>query len=796
MEAALQTRTDHDLLADYVLQGDEQAFADLVNRHLSLVYGLASREIYDFRLAEEISQNVFAALAQTARHRHPVGHISAWLYGTTRKQIALTMRKERRRKHREMEGAHSTISVVEDGTSTWKDLVPELNLTLVQLSPNDQKIIFLRYYEGLSLKELGESLAIKERAAQKRLHRAIERLRQLLRKRGVALTAGMLVSDMFTAGAASPPASLTVKVMASVLSQTAPVTGLGLTALHMVGVLLVGASVAIPTLVWQSARSSLPASSPSAVSVLGPRAARTALAIDDIEGIYQLALVEREPALSRLIQHLETPREQAYLRDLAQRWAGLDPERLARALVALYERCEDHAAYAIQLGESMALPISLWMKQDATAAQTWVLQLPRTSYAEAYAFEAVLAVHASSSPDIAWAWLIQRPFNRDRAFEILVSQVTLEWLRELAPDQGFDALRSAETGLPASQPADFSRSKLWEHGAAHFYAQDHQVVADWVTELPISKASTAALTAFASQWAHDESARAAAWALTLADAVRPAAVCAVADSWARQHPYQSLQWSLSIEDQPLRWAATETAFLGWTEDASVWQEASTWLHPLADEPAAEGLFRTLSQRVPAEEAARWATSLAQGSNRDLARDQSYFRLGKESSNKALSLLNELVPGEQVQAAEFLSLGWLVGGGKKALEAWQSSLPPDSALFFASMKATVDLMAAFDPERAGRVVGTLPAIAARDPLVVCLIERSVGRSPEFAMALTDKIIRNSLRESTRAYIEMTKDADFTALLPPIRDVPFAEQTLDQLQQRLDYVSKLPIRKEAD
>lgn len=147
-------------------------------------------------------------------------------------------------------------------------------------------------------------------------------------------------------------------------------------------------------------------------------------------------------------------------------------------------------------------------------------------------------------------------------------------------------------------------------------------------------------------------------------------------------------------------------------------------------------------------------------------------------------------------AEFLSLGWLVGGGKKALEAWQSSLPPDSALFFASMKATVDLMAAFDPERAGRVVGTLPAIAARDPLVVCLIERSVGRSPEFAMALTDKIIRNSLRESTRAYIEMTKDADFTALLPPIRDVPFAEQTLDQLQQRLDYVSKLPIRKEAD
>jgi hypothetical protein len=51
---------DAELLREYVRNGSETAFAELVKRYVDLVYCSARRQLGDAQLAEEVAQNVFA----------------------------------------------------------------------------------------------------------------------------------------------------------------------------------------------------------------------------------------------------------------------------------------------------------------------------------------------------------------------------------------------------------------------------------------------------------------------------------------------------------------------------------------------------------------------------------------------------------------------------------------------------------------------------------------------------------------------------------------------------------------
>ena len=65
--------SDLELLRDYTRQHAEDAFAELVRRHLNLVYSAALRQVRSPQLAEEVAQSVFTDLARNAappRARH------------------------------------------------------------------------------------------------------------------------------------------------------------------------------------------------------------------------------------------------------------------------------------------------------------------------------------------------------------------------------------------------------------------------------------------------------------------------------------------------------------------------------------------------------------------------------------------------------------------------------------------------------------------------------------------------------------------------------------------------------
>src|SRR3989454_9280317 len=96
---------DYQWLRQFALQGDQQAFAALVRRHLDLVYATALRRLEDPGMAEEVAQTVFAALARKAWQFAPDDSLPAWLYRTTLLEAKSWLRGELRRRRREQTAA-------------------------------------------------------------------------------------------------------------------------------------------------------------------------------------------------------------------------------------------------------------------------------------------------------------------------------------------------------------------------------------------------------------------------------------------------------------------------------------------------------------------------------------------------------------------------------------------------------------------------------------------------------------------------------------------------------------------
>jgi len=88
-----ERRQDFEQLQRFTRAGEQSAFADVVQRHLDLVYGTAMRKVEDPGAAQEVAQNVFAALGRKAWQFAPDDSLPAWLHKTTlfESNVALRM---------------------------------------------------------------------------------------------------------------------------------------------------------------------------------------------------------------------------------------------------------------------------------------------------------------------------------------------------------------------------------------------------------------------------------------------------------------------------------------------------------------------------------------------------------------------------------------------------------------------------------------------------------------------------------------------------------------------------------
>jgi RNA polymerase sigma factor (sigma-70 family) len=250
--------TDLELLRDYASSNSEDAFTALVQRYTGLVYSAALRQTGDLHTAEEIAQVVFIILARKAAGLPRETVLPGWLWRTTRFVALNSMRKEVHRRKTEQEAASFYRTETE---RAWLSLAPLLDEALASLGEKDRNSVILRFFEHKSLREIAEGLGTSEDGAQKRVSRALEKLRTTFLKQGIAVSATAMVGAISAKAVEAAPRELAGSLTRGVLVGAGSASSTASSVLHALeqmrrrALALWGAGVALVLLLaWLSVR--------------------------------------------------------------------------------------------------------------------------------------------------------------------------------------------------------------------------------------------------------------------------------------------------------------------------------------------------------------------------------------------------------------------------------------------------------------------------------------------------------------------------------------------------------------
>jgi RNA polymerase sigma factor (sigma-70 family) len=207
----VENRTDDwRLLRRYVEYGSQEAFSELVRRHLSWVHATCRKALRDQQMAEDAAQAVFIILARRAESITQQTRLSGWLFNTAR-FVVKDARKQQARYRRREDVARELAAerMVPRRPPVSADTQAALDDALATLTERDRQALLMHFYEGLSLNEMADVLEIGKEGVKKRVARALGRLRKRLgSKRAPVATLLALVVLLRSRAASALPMGL------------------------------------------------------------------------------------------------------------------------------------------------------------------------------------------------------------------------------------------------------------------------------------------------------------------------------------------------------------------------------------------------------------------------------------------------------------------------------------------------------------------------------------------------------------------------------------------------------------
>ena len=175
-------RSDNEIISR-VLRGEQNAYAELVNRYQNYVFTLTLRLIKSREDAEEVAQDVFVKAYRSLADFKGESKFSTWLYTITNTTSITFLRKKKLEVHsldneNVFEVADSKDSGLRANTIEQKSRVSMVTKAIALLSPADAEIITLFYKVEQSLDEIGKILGLETNTVKVRLHRARTRLKE------------------------------------------------------------------------------------------------------------------------------------------------------------------------------------------------------------------------------------------------------------------------------------------------------------------------------------------------------------------------------------------------------------------------------------------------------------------------------------------------------------------------------------------------------------------------------------------------------------------------------------------
>ena len=164
--------------------GDKAAFEQLVIRHQDLVFSLAYKLTGNREMANDVAQEAFIRAWKAIEKFRGDSTFSTWIYRIT-VNTAWTLRKKAK-KHNTLNIDYTYEPIVIDEKKDPELVAINSDLSSVLINaldkiPIEQRIIVeLKNIEGRSHKEIADYLDISVTAAKVRLHRAHQKLRQIL----------------------------------------------------------------------------------------------------------------------------------------------------------------------------------------------------------------------------------------------------------------------------------------------------------------------------------------------------------------------------------------------------------------------------------------------------------------------------------------------------------------------------------------------------------------------------------------------------------------------------------------
>jgi RNA polymerase sigma-70 factor (ECF subfamily) len=166
--------TDAEIVA-CVRGGDTEAYALLVDRYRSAVYGLAYHSLRSVEDARDVAQEALVQAYRCLEQLREPARFGAWLGQITRNECRAWERRHRQR------GASGEPQTVDDGVD---QLVTRLAVeqALARLSEASRLTLTLFYIDAYSMREIAEFLAVPVTTIKSRLRDARARIRKELRE--------------------------------------------------------------------------------------------------------------------------------------------------------------------------------------------------------------------------------------------------------------------------------------------------------------------------------------------------------------------------------------------------------------------------------------------------------------------------------------------------------------------------------------------------------------------------------------------------------------------------------------